>query len=63
LSLAGFWQNEAKFVNKINARTPAIAPAASGSMLFGTLAHIYVLGFVAAPFLPETKGKPLPEDV
>jgi len=21
---------------------------------------IYVLGFCAAPFLPETKGKPLP---
>jgi MFS family permease len=27
------------------------------------LSCIYVLGFVAAPFLPETKGKPLPEDV
>ena len=27
------------------------------------LSGIYVLGFVAAPFLPETKGKPLPEDV
>jgi MFS family permease len=26
-------------------------------------ACIYFLGFVAAPFLPETKGKPLPEDV
>jgi MFS family permease len=24
---------------------------------------IYILGFVAAPFLPETKGKPLPETV
>jgi MFS family permease len=26
-------------------------------------ACIYVLGFIAAPFLPETKGKPLPEDL
>jgi MFS family permease len=26
-----------------------------------TIACIYILGFVAAPFLPETKGKPLPE--
>ena len=26
-------------------------------------ACIYFLGLVAAPFLPETKGKPLPEDV
>jgi hypothetical protein len=34
---------------------------------FGKAAMIfactYFLGFVAAPFLPETKGKPLPEDV
>src|SRR3989475_316599 len=27
------------------------------------LACIYFLGFLAAPFLPETKGQPLPEDV
>ena len=26
-------------------------------------ACIYFLGFVAASFLPETKAKPLPEDV
>jgi MFS family permease len=26
-------------------------------------ACIYILGFVTAPFLPETKGKPLPEDL
>src|SRR5262249_48064965 len=26
-------------------------------------ASIYILGFVAAPFLPETKGRPLPERV
>ncbi|HEX4040562.1 MAG TPA: MFS transporter [Xanthobacteraceae bacterium] len=26
-----------------------------------TIACIYILGFVVAPFLPETKGKPLPE--
>ena len=26
-------------------------------------ACIYILGFLAAPFLPETKGKPLPQDV
>jgi hypothetical protein len=26
-------------------------------------ACIYFLGFVAAPFLPETKGQPLPENV
>src|SRR5439155_6934970 len=26
-------------------------------------ACIYVLGFFAAPFLPETKGRPLPENV
>jgi MFS family permease len=32
----------------------------SSAMIFSC---IYFLGFVAALFLPETKGKPLPEDV
>ena len=32
----------------------------NAAMIF---ACIYFLGLVAAPFLPETKGKPLPEDV
>jgi len=26
------------------------------------LAGIYVLGLIVLPFLPETKGRPLPED-
>jgi hypothetical protein len=25
-----------------------------------TFSFIYILGFVLVPFLPETKGKPLP---
>jgi MFS family permease len=28
-----------------------------------TMATIYVLGLLSAPFLPETRGKPLPEDI
>ena len=28
-----------------------------------TMAMIYVLGLLSAPFLPETRGKPLPDDV
>jgi MFS-type transporter involved in bile tolerance (Atg22 family) len=27
------------------------------------MATIYVLGLLSAPFLPETRGKPLPEDL
>jgi MFS family permease len=27
------------------------------------MATIYVLGLVSAPFLPETRGKPLPDEV
>jgi len=27
------------------------------------VATIYVLGIICTPFLPETRGKPLPEDV
>ena len=30
------------------------------AVLFMEVPHIYVLGFVVVPFLPETKGKPLP---
>jgi hypothetical protein len=28
-----------------------------------TMAMIYLVGLLSAPFLPETRGKPLPEDV
>ena len=28
-----------------------------------TVATIYFLGIVSAPFLPETRGKPLPETI
>jgi len=28
-----------------------------------TVAAIYFLGLVSAPFLPETRGRPLPESV
>ena len=47
-----------------------IGPLVAGSLIanFGgfsnaamTLATIYLLGLVSAPFLPETRGKPLPE--
>ena len=27
-----------------------------------TMCSVYVIGLAALPFLPETKGKPLPED-
>jgi len=27
------------------------------------MATIYVLGLLSAPFLPETRGKPLPDDL
>jgi MFS family permease len=49
-----------------------LGPLFAGTLIvqfggFGKAAMIfactYFLGFVAAPFLPETKGKPLPEDV
>ena len=47
-------------------------PLVSGALIvsFGGFGHaatimalFYILGLVAAPFLPETKGKPLPESV
>ena len=47
-----------------------LGPLLAGSMvvMFGgvgkaamVLSSIYVVGIIAAPFLPETKGKPLPE--
>jgi ABC-type branched-subunit amino acid transport system permease subunit len=34
----------------------------NGQISLGHVAFC-ALGFLAAPFLPETKGKPLPEDV
>jgi len=27
------------------------------------MAMIYVLGLLSAPFLPETRGKPLPDEI
>src|SRR6516164_7284650 len=48
----------------------AIAPLIAGTLIvslggYGKAATIiglfYILGLVAVPFLPETKGKPLPE--
>jgi hypothetical protein len=38
----------------------AIADVQEAAMIFEC---IYFLGFVAAPFVPETKGQPLPENV
>jgi MFS family permease len=49
-----------------------IGPLIAGTLIanfggFGnaavTISLIYVVGFVAAIFLPETRGKPLPESV
>jgi len=49
-----------------------IGPLVAGTLIanFGgfsnaamTVATIYFLGLVSAPFLPETRGKPLPENV
>ena len=60
---AGFIFNAPRLVS-------AIAPLISGTLIVGLggygkaatiLGMFYVLGLIAAPFLPETKGQPLPE--
>jgi hypothetical protein len=48
----------------------AVAPLIAGTLIVGLggygktatiIGLFYVLGLLAVPFLPETKGKPLPE--
>jgi MFS family permease len=60
---AGFIFNTPRLIS-------AIAPLIAGSLIVGLggygraasiLATFYILGLIAVPFLPETKGKPLPE--
>jgi MFS family permease len=60
---AGFIFNAPRLIS-------AIAPLISGSLIVGLggydkaatiIGMFYVLGLIAAPFLPETKGHPLPE--
>jgi len=60
---AGFVFNAPRMIS-------AIAPLISGSLIvslggYGKAATIvglfYILGLIAVPFLPETKGEPLPE--
>src|SRR5260221_11107285 len=62
-SAAGFIFNAPRLIS-------AIAPLIAGSLIlslggYGKAATIigsfYILGLIAGPFLPETKGKPLPE--
>jgi MFS family permease len=59
----GFIFNGARFL-------AAFGPLVSGALVVGlggygratlVIASIYVLGFLCAPFLPETSGKPLPD--
>ena len=60
---AGFIFNAPRLIS-------AIAPLIAGTLIVGLggygkaatiIGLFYILGLVAAPFLPETKGKPLPE--
>jgi len=60
---AGFIFNAPRLIS-------AIAPLIAGTLIVGLggyskaatiIGLFYVLGLIAAPFLPETKGKPLPE--
>jgi MFS family permease len=60
---AGFIFNAPRFIS-------AIAPLIAGTLIVGLggygkaaaiIGLFYVLGLIAVPFLPETKGKPLPE--
>src|SRR5262249_53230873 len=60
---AGFIFNAPRLIS-------AIAPLIAGTLIvslggYGKAATIiglfYILGLIAVPFLPETKGKPLPE--
>jgi len=60
---AGFIFNTPRLIS-------AMAPLIAGSLIVGLggygraasiLATFYILGLIAVPFLPETKGKPLPE--
>jgi len=44
-------------------RSPLIVQFGGFGKAAMIFACIYLLGFVAAPFLPETKGKPLPVDI
>jgi hypothetical protein len=40
-----------------------VANAGGYSNAAMTMAMIYVLGLLSAPFLPETRGKPLPDEI
>ena len=60
---AGFIFNAPRLIS-------AIAPLIAGSLIVGLggygktatiISLFYILGLFAVPFLPETKGKPLPE--
>ncbi len=60
---AGFIFNAPRLIS-------AIAPLIAGSLIVGLggygqaatiIGLFYILGLVTVPFLPETKGKPLPE--
>ena len=60
---AGFIFNAPRLIS-------AVAPLIAGSLIVSLggysktatiLALFYVLGLIAVPFLPETRGKPLPE--
>src|SRR5260221_14255381 len=60
---AGFIFNAPRLIS-------AIAPLIAGTLIVGLggygkaatiIGSFYILGLIAVPFLPETKGKPLPE--
>ena len=60
---AGFIFNAPRLIS-------AIAPLAAGTIIVGLgvygraatiIGMFYILGLIAVPFLPETRGKPLPE--
>jgi len=60
---AGFIFNTPRLIS-------AIAPLIAGSLIVGLggygktatiIGMFYILGLITVPFLPETKGKPLPE--
>jgi MFS family permease len=60
----------AGFIFNVPRLISAIAPLIAGSLIVGLggygrtatiLSMFYVLGLITVPFLPETKGKPLPE--